>query len=322
MIGAGVAIRSVDTDPREFPIIAKEAERLGFESIWVTEELTRSAFTVLSTAAYNTSRIKLGTAIVSIYSRTPLTMAMEYVAMTELAGNRFILGLGAGGTEITSRGHGIAPSQPAKRMEEYIQIIRGLLSGDRFTYEGKFFKVCEIKLWSKPPTSVKIYVAALNPIMLKVAGALADGIILNMFTPSMIDYVLENLKAGSRDVGEVRICSFIPAAATSEQDALETLKRSIGFYAAAPSYDRMFNLLGYGHIPNIVRESIATGQRHMAIPDQLVHTLSIVCDKPDVGEKLSAFHRVGVTPLIYPQPRRERRLEDILSIMRSVAELA
>jgi probable F420-dependent oxidoreductase len=325
MIRAGVAIRSVDTVPNEFIAIAKEAERLGFESIWVTEELARSGFTVLSAAAYNTSSITLGTAIVSIYSRTPLTMAMEYVAMSELSNNRFILGLGAGGPEITSRGHGIPPIQPVSRMEEYLRIIRGLLAGDRFTYEGRIFQIRGIRLWARPPPSVKLYVAALNPGMLRVAGALADGIILNMFSPHMMDYILENLEAGSRivgrDVKEIKICSFIPAAATSEPDAIESLKRSLGFYAAAPTYDRMFNLLGFGHIPKIVRESMESSKRHLAIPDQLVDMVSIVCDRPDVGDKLAGFHKVGVTPLIYPQPRREGRLADIMAIMRCVATL-
>ncbi|GBC69454.1 Putative coenzyme F420-dependent oxidoreductase [archaeon HR01] len=315
----GLVIRSIDLGPRAFASIAGIAEELGYESIWATEELARSAFVSLSTAAQNTSRIMLGTAIVSIYSRTPLTMAMEYVALSETSGGRFILGLGAGGPDIVSRGHGVSFVSPAARMEEYLRIIRGFLTGQRFSYEGRFFRVRDMRMWAGPPDSVRLYVAALNPLMLRVAGALADGVILNIFSPVILDDILMDIRRGAEAAGrnpaDIDICSFIPAAATSEKDSVEALKRSIAFYASSPAYRRMFELLGYGWLPELVASR--TGQRETVaelIPDHLMEKIAIYLDRDDTGEKLRTFQRAGVTPLIYPQPRKERRMEDIRKI--------
>jgi alkanesulfonate monooxygenase SsuD/methylene tetrahydromethanopterin reductase-like flavin-dependent oxidoreductase (luciferase family) len=297
------------------------AEDLGYESIWVTEELARSAFSVLVAAARNTHRIKLGTAIVSIYSRTPLTMAMEYVALSEASEGRFILGLGVGGTEIISRGHGIPPVSPAARMEEYLRIIRAYLTGQRISHDGRFFKIRDMKMWAGPPANVRIYVAALNPLMLRVAGALADGVILNIFSPDILGDILRDIRRGAEAAGrnpaDIHICSFIPAAATSKKDAVEALKRSIAFYAYSPTYKRMFKLLGYEELPTQVASRMERDLRETVaelIPDQLTEKIAIFLDRGDAGEKLNAFQRAGVTPLIYPQPRRERRLEDIRKI--------
>ncbi|MEM3095817.1 MAG: LLM class flavin-dependent oxidoreductase [Nitrososphaerota archaeon] len=321
MVPAGLAIRSVDTDPIQFAEHARRAEELGFGSIWVTEELARSGFTVLATASLKTHKITLGTAIVSIYSRTPLTMALEYIAMNEASSGRFILGLGAGGPDITARGHGIEPAHPVERMAEYLRIIRRLLSGERFTYQGRFFKLSDIRIWASPPSTVRIYVAALNPLMLRLAGALADGVILNMFSPSLIGYIHENLRSGEAS-RKVEICSFVPAAATSEEASIEALKKAIGFYAATPTYRRMFRLMGFGQVPERVYQVLREGGRERVaevIPDQLVEATSIICDRDDVGEKLERFREVGVTPLVYPQPRREKRGEDIKRVMDAVA---
>ena len=321
----GLCTRSIDLTTTEYAEIASTAEKAGYSSTWVTEEIGRSGFSTLAHAAGRTSRITLGTAIVSIYSRTPLTMAMEAATLSELSGGRFILGLGAGGLEFTTRGHGVAASKPVKRMEEYLNIIRGYLSGDRVSFAGEFFNIKDMRLWVKTQHTPKIYVAALNEKMLQLAGKMADGIILNMFSPKAISFIRENVEKGARETGrrpeDLRLYSFVLSAASSEDDALTELRRSVAFYCAAPTYRKILNVMGYGDVAEEVDNLWRAGEREKAIktiPEELVEAVSIIADREEeTREKLKQYARNGITPLLYPQPRRTSSKQDITTIIKN-----
>ncbi|MEM1945520.1 MAG: LLM class flavin-dependent oxidoreductase [Candidatus Caldarchaeum sp.] len=323
--GIGLCVRSVDVTARQASIVAQKAESLGFESFWVTEEMSRSSPPMIALAAYSTERIKLGTAIVSIYSRTPMATAMMAATLQELSDNRFILGLGSGGPEITRRGHGLDPAKPTERMEEYIKLVRSFLSGDRVALKGLFYKVDDVRLWVKVQQPPPVFLAALNPRMLTLAGMMADGVILNLFDPNAAGYVSRWLDEGLRRAGRtsqaVKRYSFVLAAASSSQDSVTALKKSIAFYVLAPTYQRILAEAGHGHVVERVLRSFENGGRDAAaesIPNELVEGVAILCDTP-ISQKLEEYRRVGVTPLIYPQPRRGKELTDILNIMEQVA---
>ncbi|MDJ0269030.1 MAG: LLM class flavin-dependent oxidoreductase [Aigarchaeota archaeon] len=319
----GVCTRSVDLIAAEYAEVASTAEKAGYSSMWVTEEIGRSGFSTLAYAAGRTGRITLGTAIVSIYSRTPLTMAMEAATLSELSGGRFILGLGAGGLEFTTRGHGVAASKPVKRMEEYLSIIRGYLSGCRVSFAGEFFNIKDMRLWVKTQHTPKIYVAALNEKMLQLAGKMADGIILNMFSPKAMSFIRENVEKGASESGrrleDLRLYSFVLSSASSSDDALTELRRSVAFYCAAPTYRRILNVMGYGDVAEEVDRLWRAGEREKAIKaisEELVEAVSIVADQEEeTWEKLKQYTKNCVIPLLYPQPRRAVSKQDIITII-------
>ncbi len=319
----GLCTRSIDLSVPEYAEVATIAEKFNYSSMWVTEEIGRSGFSTLSYAASKTSSIKLGTAIASIYSRTPLTMAMEAATLSELSGGRFTLGLGAGGLEFTMRGHGVPFSKPVKRMEEYLTIVRGYLSGGRVNFAGDFFNVKDMRLWVKIQQTPKIYVAALNEKMLQLAGKLADGIILNMFSPKAIPFIRENVEKGVRESGrelsDIPLYSFVLSSASSDEEAVEELRRSAAFYCAAPTYRKILTVMGFGDVAEEVDKLWRAGERERAlkkIPDELVEAVSIVADREEeTREKLEQYSRNGVTPLLYPQPRRASSKQDIVTII-------
>ena len=320
----GICIRSLDLSPREFASIAKKAEDLGYSNIWVTEELARSGFGMLSAAARETSRIALGTAIVSIYSRTPLTIAMEAATLAETAGSRFLLGLGAGGLDFTSRGHGIVAEKPIERMTDYVNIIRRYLAGDRVSYSGTLFNVENMRMWIKPREIVPICFAALNPRMLQKAGELADGLILNMFSPNASSYVKENLSIGAkkagRDLSNFKTYSFVLCGRAHENEA--ELRRAVSFYCAAPTYQHMLSVLNFRETAATVGNLWRSGERDKAadsVPDALLHEVGIVSESDHAIKRLEEYSRSGIVPLLYPQPSRKNAFEDIEQILNRLA---
>ncbi len=325
----GLCTRSIDLSVSEYAEVVAIAEKFGYSSAWVTEEIGRSSFSTLSYAAAKTSSIKLGTAIVSIYSRTPLTMAMEAATLSELSGGRFILGLGAGGLEFTTRGHGVPASKPVKRMEEYLMIVRGYLSGGRVNFAGEFFNVKDMRLWVKVQQTPKIYVAALNERMLQLAGKFADGVILNMFSPKAISFIRENIEKGIRESGrqlsDLPLYSFVLSSASSDEEAVTELKRSAAFYCSAPTYRKILTVMGFGDVAEEVDRLWRAGERERAlkiVPDELTEAVSIVADQEEeTREKLEQYRRNGVIPLIYPQPRRASAKQDIVTIITRCANL-
>jgi 5,10-methylenetetrahydromethanopterin reductase len=322
----GLCLRSFDVGPREAALTASLAEKLGFTSFWMTEEMGRGSPPALSMSAAETSRLTLGTAIISIYSRTPMTTAMEAITLQEASGNRFILGLGVGGAGITARGHGAPTSGAVERMEEYIAVVRGFLTGQRVNYKGRYYNVSDIRLWARPPSPPPIYLAALNPKMLELAGRVADGLLLNMFDPKCAGYVEKHLRKGFEKAGrtpsEYKKYSFVLAAASDETDALDALRKSVCFYLLAPGYRRLVAEAGFGDVVETVGDAYSSKGLDFAaktIPDELLDRVAVIC-KDSVTDRLREYADVGVTPLIYPQPRRGAELKDIVSILQAVSK--
>jgi len=326
MYEIGVCLRSVDTSPAEFAQLAAYGEKLGYSSFWVTEETGRSGFGNIMYAASKTSAVKLGTAIVSIYSRTPLTVAMEAATLDEATDSRFILGLGSGGMEFTERGHGVKAEKPVKRMHEYLKIVRAFLSGERVSYEGEFFRVRDIRMWAKPAPHLQVCIAALNRLMLRKAGEMADGVILNVFSPRALPYVMENLEIGAASTGRklssFKLYSFVLASSSSSEEARKALKNSVAFYCAAPTYRQILSVLGFGEVAAQVNSLWRAGSREEAlklIPNELVDDVSVTIDTDDAVDMVMRYVEAGIRPLLYPQPRKSSRLEDIRAIMENMS---
>ncbi|GBC72207.1 Putative coenzyme F420-dependent oxidoreductase [archaeon HR03] len=322
----GLCIRSVDLTPQQFIEVAKRAEELGYSSLWMTEEMSRASPITLAAAALHTKRIKLGAAILNIFARTPMATAMEAATLQELSQNRFILGLGVGGPDISRKGHGADISNPVQKMSEYIEIVRKFLTGERLNYAGRHYRVDGVRLWIKQPRPTEIYLAALNPQMLTLAGAKADGLILNLFDPRAAEYVHKAINKGLKNSHDqnrpFKKFSFVLAAASSEPEYFSALKRSVAFYLSSPAYRRIMREAGHGEAVERFATVLETRGREAAvetIDDDVVESVSVICDR-DVSDQLERYRKAGVTPLIYPQPRPGNEYQDILSILAAAIE--
>jgi 5,10-methylenetetrahydromethanopterin reductase len=212
-----IGVLQLSMEPvRETVAMAKACEDAGFDTFWIAEAYpwwrkhsfeARSSTAVLAVIAHETKKIHLGWGIISPYTRHPVQIAMEARVMQDLAGDRFLLGLGASKIFMKEIGEGEGEKVgPATVMRESIEIIKGVLQGDAFHYEGKVFQanVPPLKADAHTPRGVPpIYIAGTGPVLQKLGGSLADGLLTaSITTPAFVRYSLKNMEDGARKAGK------------------------------------------------------------------------------------------------------------------------
>jgi 5,10-methylenetetrahydromethanopterin reductase len=212
-----IGVLQLSMEPvRETVAMAKACEDAGFDTFWIAEAYpwwrkhsfeARSSTAILAVIAAQTCRIELGWGIISPYTRHPVQIAMEARVMQDLAGDRFLLGLGASKIFMKEIGEGErGKAGPATVMRESIEIVRGALRGDAFEYRGKVFaaSVPPLKADAHTPRGVPpIYIAATGPVLQKMSGAAGDGLLTaSITTPEFVRYSRRNMEEGARGVGK------------------------------------------------------------------------------------------------------------------------
>jgi len=183
--------------------IAREAERLGYTDAWSFEVDGVDGFTPLAAIGTATTGMRLGIAIANVYTRGPATLASTAAGLADVAPGRFVLGIGAGSQPIVESWNGGTFSRPAARVRETAQFLRAALAGERVVFKGETFSVDGFRLTKVPAQPVPIHIAALREGMLKVAGQVGDGVILNWLSPDdvprSVAVVREAAKRAGRD---------------------------------------------------------------------------------------------------------------------------
>lgn len=212
-----IGVLQLSMEPvRETAAMARACEDAGFDAFWIAEAYpwwrkhgfeARSSTAILAVVAAQTKRIQLGWGIISPYTRHPVQIAMEARVMQDLAGDRFLLGLGASKIFMKEIGEGEGEKVgPATVMRESIEIVRGALKGDAFEYAGKVFaaNVPPLKAEAHTPRNVPpIYIAATGPVLQKMSGSLGDGLLTaSITTPAFVRYSKKNMEEGARKAGK------------------------------------------------------------------------------------------------------------------------
>ena len=182
---------------------AVRAEAAGFRSAWFPEITFADAFGPATAAALQTQRIRLGTGVVGIWSRSAVTLALQAATLHQLSGGRLLLGLGVQARGYVEGWHGQHYRKPVTAMREFVTILRRLLDGERVTFEGEIFSVRNFQLQMQlPEQRARIYVAANGPKMIQLAGELADGMLGYFHSVEYVrDVVLPNLRIGAERAG-------------------------------------------------------------------------------------------------------------------------
>ena len=211
-----IGVLQLSMEPvHETVAMAKACEDAGFDTFWIAEAYpwwrkhsfeARSSTAVLAVIARETKRVQLGWGIISPYTRHPVQIAMEARVMQDLAGDRFLLGLGASKIFMKEIGEGEGEKVgPATVMRESIEVIKGVLKGDGFEYQGKVFaaSVPPLKSDAHTPRGVPpIYVAGTGPVMQKMAGSISQGLLTaSITTPAFVRYSRKNMEEGARKAG-------------------------------------------------------------------------------------------------------------------------
>ncbi len=233
---------------------AVDTERDGFDSFWAAQVSGVDALTLFALAGQRTSRIELGTAVVPIYPRHPITLAQQALTASAAANGRLFLGIGLSHKVSMEGRFGLPYDRPARTMREYLSVLRPLVHEGSAEFSGDVYRVAStLQVPSAKP--FPIGVAALGPRMLRIAGELAEGTVTWMVGPKTLDtHIVPRITAAARDAGrpQPRVCVGAPIAVTDDKDAaLQTAARYFARYNELPSYRRMLDIEGVEHPADI-----------------------------------------------------------------------
>src|SRR5262245_14131300 len=319
--------------PSDVVECVKLAEALGYESAWVAEGHGGDQFAVLGACAVATRRIRLGTSISSVFVRSATTIGMAAATVDQLANGRFILGLGGSHRVQVEPEHGIPFVQPTARLRDTISIVRALVQDGRVSHRGEIITIEGFDLWFRPlRPQIPIYVAALFPRMLEIAGQLADGVLLTWPTTGTIARAVEHVAIGARradrDATAVDVASLIPCAvAKTAAAARDALRPAVGLYAGFfPRYNRLLAEAGFSDAVRDIKEAFDRGGRDAAatqVPDELIDAVALAGTPDTCRERLDVYRRAGLAlPIVSPRVSGTDGLALAMAAIRACAPLS
>lgn len=280
---------------------AVEAERLGYDEAWLAEVGGPDAFSLAGALAVRTNQV-IGTAVVPIYNRTPMVLAMTAATLSQLSGNRFVLGLGTSSENIVTRWNGIPFEKPYTRMRETLDVVKRLLAGEKVTYEGETVRLEGYQVQVPPAGEPKVYIGALNQRMLRLAGEMADGVILNMLAPEHLKQVLAEVAAGAeaagRDPAEIESVARIHMVYDQPFEVAASIVKAVfGAYAATTVYNKFFAWLGFEEEAEAIAEAWAAKDREgvaAGVSDDLVRTIAVTGNADECRARLDEYFDAGL----------------------------
>jgi F420-dependent oxidoreductase-like protein len=279
--------------------LARRAEDLGYESVWVTHGLGRDSFLVLAAYGAATRGIALGNGVVPIYPRHPVAMAQAALTLSEMTGGRFRLGIGVSHQASMEAMLGLTLTDPLGVMREYVDVLRGAMATGT-SFEGKHYRVqWSLALPARPPAA-PIYLATLGPKMCELAGEIADGAILWLCSPEYVARVARPaIERGRRRAGKSMdgfdVVASVPLAVTDDAaGARRAFRNELMRYLMLPFYRKMIEASGFG-------AALAEFDRTGETPDALADALGAVGPAERAREYVRAYRDAGVTlPAVRP----------------------
>jgi F420-dependent oxidoreductase-like protein len=333
-LGLSLGYAPPGTNPADLFPLVEEAERLGFDSVWVAEAWGTDAVSVLGWLAGRTERIKLGSAIMQIPGRTPANTAMTAATLDLLSGGRFLLGLGTSGPQVVEGWHGQPWGRPLGKTREYVEIVRAALRRDVVAHEGDHYRIPwdgegatglgkPLKLMLRPlRAEIPIYLAALGPKNVALAADIADGWLPIFVAPERFDDTFgPSLAARPPDFEIAATASvFVGDDVAALRDAL---RPHVALYVGGMGakgrnfYNSLVRRYGWEKEAERIQELYLAGKQREAIaavPDELVDAVSLVGPKERIAERLEAWRETPVTTLVLgtTQPEALQTLAELV----------
>jgi len=285
---------------------ARRAEGLGYESVWIAETGGPDPFVLAGAVAQVTSAMRVGIAVSPVYIRTPATIAAASGTVAQLAPGRFILGLGASSHTIVEQWHGTPFRKPLTRVRETVSAVRGMLAGEKVKLEGQTLRTQGFRLMVPPPAPVPIYVGALRPAMLELAGEIGDGVAVNLFPaealPKMLGHVAAGAQRAGKDPAQLEVvCRHQVLVTDDKAGARELFRAALTGYFATPVYNKFAAWYGFAEEAAMIDKGFKTGDRALTrkgMTDRFVDSLGIFGSLDECRERIAAFVAAGVTTTI------------------------
>jgi F420-dependent oxidoreductase-like protein len=303
-------------DPFDPVPLAKEAEGLGFDSVWTAEAYGSDVFTPLAWVGAHTSRIKLGTGIMQISARTPACVAMTVTTLDHLTNGRLILGVGVSGPQVVEGWYGQPFPRPMARTREFVTLLRQMLRREGpVTFDGAHYQLPlrggsglgkPLKLIVRPlRADVPIYLGAEGPKNVALAAEIGDGWLPLFYSPFRNEVYAEPLKA--RRPGFEIACPVTVSVHEDLEQALVPIKWMLAFYIGGMgAAKRNFHLnlierLGFGDAAARVQQLFMEGKRPeavAAVPDQLADEISLAGSPARIRDRIQAWKASPVTTIL------------------------
>ncbi|GAA3839239.1 LLM class F420-dependent oxidoreductase [Saccharothrix violaceirubra] len=299
--------------------LAKEADRLGYSVVWAAEAYGSDAPTVLSWVAAHTTKVDVGSAIMQIPARTPATTAMTAATLDTLSGGRFRLGLGVSGPQVSEGWHGVRFDKPLARTREYVDVVRTALRRERLTYDGAYYTLPlpdgpgkALTLTAHPVREhIPVYLAAIGPRNVELAGEIADGWLALFFSPERAGEFLAAVETGRRRAGRTLdgfdVVPTVPLVVGDDPAACADVVRPYAalYIGGMGSRDRNFyndlaSRMGYAAEAAEVRERYLARDYDgamAALPFEFLDATSLLGPKERIADRMAAFAQAGVTTL-------------------------
>ncbi len=306
--------------------IVKEAESLGFDSVWTAEAYGSDAITPLAYLAAHTTKIRLGTAIMQMPARTPAMTAMTAMSMDQVSGGRFVLGLGPSGPQVVEGWHGMAYGKPLTRTREYVSIVRKILAREApLEHKGEHYQIpytgpgatglgkpLKSILHGRP--DIQIFTASISPNGVACSAEVADGLIPVWMNPERADLFEASLEkgfakaGGGKGMADFAIAPFVTAILGDDVEKCRfPVKAMLALYIGGMGargknfYNDYATRLGYEAEAKQVQDLYLDGKKNealMAVPDQLVDDVALVGPADRIRDRLAAWKESPVTDML------------------------
>ncbi len=299
----GITIPSDPFHGKHYAELVRTADRCGYTDGWSYESFSSDAFAPIAAAAMLTERMRFGCAIIPVFTRPAPLIAMSAVTTNNLSGGRFILGLGISTPNIVENWMGVPFRKPVTQMRETVEALRGIFRGEKVTMAGKMIKINGFRLDTPIEHPQQIYIGAQGAKMLRIAGELGDGVIINFITPEtvapMLEYTRDGMRAAGKDPAKLDVVCRILVAADEDPEVARTLfRRALTAYVTVPQYNQFFREIGYDKEAAIAMNAWNAGDRKKAlesIPNDMVEKIFVFGTAEQCRARLEDYARAGVT---------------------------
>lgn len=301
--------------------LIKQAESLGYDSVWTAEAYGNDAVTTATWVLAQTEKIRVGTAIMQMPARTPAMTAMTSMSLSQMSGGRFIPGLGASGPQVVEGWHGVPYGKPVTRTREYIKIMKAIFARQGpVEFDGKMYQMPNkgegttglgkpLKSILNADPDIPIYTASITPAGLRCAGEVADGVFPVWMDPNKYDVIGKDLEAGfakaegEKSLSNFDVAPFVSCALNDDLEAAyDSLRPWLALYIGGMGakgknfYHDYATRLGYGEEATRIQDLYLSGKKaeaEAAVPKSLLDEVSLIGPKERIIERLAPWKEAG-----------------------------
>lgn len=304
MIRPGITVPLEPFQNQHFSELVRTAERCGYGDVWSFESFATDAFAPLAAAAMLAPKMRVGTAIVPVFTRPPALIAMSAATVQQLSGGRFILGLGISSRTIVDQWMGVPFERPLTRLRETVAAVREAFGGGKVNFSGKTVNINGFRMNMTLDAPPPIYLGAQGAKMLRLAGEIGDGLITNFITPAALPAMLEHVREGRRAAGKDAaapldvVCRIMVVVDDDEDKVRAELRRHLTAYVTVPTYNAFFREIGFEREARTALEAWNAGDRKAALaslPERMIDEIYVFGSVANCRRRLEEYARAGVT---------------------------